>query len=651
MARIKKISLILVLCVFLVSISALAINVQFTPSVQNGQEMQNVGYKFSKSNNILTATKSSISCSWKPDRIDDGWKLCEAVFEIENQNAVKPVIQSPTTNFIFKNNNVRNKQVSFSTTYTLVNETYLNGTLNVTNAGTAEAYVFTKRKFSNFISLPSQIDTSKPFAIKLGYEAPKYNVNRFSMGLSSPGFNVFIDPIQSSCGTLSNLGAIYTLNQDVSSTGTCFIINNSNIVLDCNRYKITYGSGSTSYNYAVDNTGGFDNVTIKNCDIAEGNWSNQAQFAIYFDSGQNGTIWNNKITTGGLNSRGIFIRFTSDFTNISSNNISTFGINGYGIYFHLSHSNTAYYNILNTSGNSSAGLTLSQSRYNTAFSNKINTSGSNSYGLYLTFDSNFNNLSSNEITTLGSNAYGIYLDYPEFNNTFLNNNISSGNTYEIKDLVANSFNNYLNSLIYNNSFGMVHWTKNNLTTNITLSVGKTIYLEPNRVGLIDDKQALNLNSTAQIEIRGLSYGSAPPLLKAGVRCDNNPDRICNVSYDRSIGTLFANVSFFSNYSTPWEVDVYNVSVVQKNTSGDGSASSIFRFLMKNIASYLNSYYWTLEPGDASSIKYTIGTLLSPNETVFVFVEHLYATSGTYTIVANGTTSIDVDRELKVVGIG
>ncbi len=54
------------------------------------------------------------------------------------------------------------------------------------------------------------------------------------------------------CGTLSTVGATYTLNQSVSSSGTCFNITANNVVINCNGFTIT--SGSSGYGIDARNT-------------------------------------------------------------------------------------------------------------------------------------------------------------------------------------------------------------------------------------------------------------------------------------------------------------------------------------------------------------------------------------------------------------
>jgi parallel beta-helix repeat protein len=156
------------------------------------------------------------------------------------------------------------------------------------------------------------------------------------------------------------------------------------------------------------------------------------------------------------------------------------------------------------------------------------------YGAYLFADSANVTFSDNEL--LGNVSIVDAAD-----SQFINNNITDC-TSCINDTSAG-----LNYLVYNNSYGQIKWGKTNLTTNVELVVNETLFLENNTVGLTDNFNMLALNSSAEIEIRNISYSVTPLLLKDGVRCDHTDS--CNVSYDVANEILFANVSSFSNYTT------------------------------------------------------------------------------------------------------
>ena len=222
-----------------------------------------MGYKYSNKSNIIISTKPEISCVWKPDNLNDGFKDCEAIFEIENNNIVRPIIIFPRTKFDFVKNNTRNITSEFSDVFNFINETFL----NITENGTEEIIIFEKREFIGFTTLPNSIDTRKPFAIRLTYESPKYDNNDFNFSLSALGFNGLIDPSQNSCATLSTAGT-YTVETDLSATGTCMTITATEVVLDCQtNATITFGTGGGDNVYGVTST--VNRTTVRNCIINE----------------------------------------------------------------------------------------------------------------------------------------------------------------------------------------------------------------------------------------------------------------------------------------------------------------------------------------------------------------------------------------------
>lgn len=276
-----------------------------------------------------------------------------------------------------------------------------------------------------------------------------------------------------------------TLSWNVSSTGTCFTINASNVVLDCAGNQITYGS--TEQGNGINNNN-YDNVTIKNCIINKSGVSNSNNAAINFTNSSGNTIINNTIRTNGVNRN---------------------------------------YGMVITSVNSSL-----------IENNNITTDGT------------------------GTENVGVRLESSSWNNILVNNNVTTvSNGFNIKDDTGAGEVNYL---IYNNSFGEINWSGNS-TTNISLITNETYFIEDNLVGLIDDNGALELDGTAQIEIRNLSYSSTPQLLKDGTRCDNGD--ACNISsYNSTSGVLVAKVDSFSNYST-------QATPAAASSSSGGSSSS------------------------------------------------------------------------------
>ena len=448
------------------------------------------------------------------------------------------------------------------------------------------------------------------------------------VGAPEGGFGVQVEANSTDCGTVS---ADLTLTADVTNRSTCFTINAHNIILDCAGFTTIYGTGSGSDSYGVDNSAGWDNITVKNCLIKKGSTSGVDNYGIYFfNGGVNGTIINNSIKTNGTSGNiGIFLRYFSSGNLVNNNYIATNGTlaDNYGIFVNTASDNDLINNTIITYGVGDPSITHSFGIYlNTASNNSIDnntiitgggdenhgvyivsnsarnnitrnmiiTNGTNSnFGIQLKISTHYNQINNNNITTRGtpSNNYGIYLDSGVGNNSFLNNNISTVGSYEISD-----DSGVINYLIYNNSFGQINWTLSDLDTNITLQIGNTIFIQNNTVGLTEDSQRLNLAGTAQIEIRGLSYDVSPILVKNTSIC-GTPD--CNYTY--SGGILYANVSSFSNYTTSPNCSSLNSdTTLLANVSSPGTC-----FTINNSNLTLDCNGHTVTYGTGSSNSYGV----------------------------------------------
>jgi len=161
------------------------------------------------------------------------------------------------------------------------------------------------------------------------------------------------------CGVLNSPNTVYILQNDVSSSGTCFTIGADNVTLDGNGKLVNYSQ--VSVGYAVNNTG-FDNVTIKNLVIEQGNSSNIRSYGVYYEGADDGTIENNTIRTSGNFSYVIRFDFNSNNNTITLNNITASGSSGYGIFLTAnSISNTLTSNTINTNGSFGHGIRLQSS--------------------------------------------------------------------------------------------------------------------------------------------------------------------------------------------------------------------------------------------------------------------------------------------------
>lgn len=76
---------------------------RYLPVVSDGKEKVDLDYKYANSSGVIMSTKPSVTCYLKPDHLNDGWRDCEAIFEVENMKSVKAVIEDPTFLLDFEN--------------------------------------------------------------------------------------------------------------------------------------------------------------------------------------------------------------------------------------------------------------------------------------------------------------------------------------------------------------------------------------------------------------------------------------------------------------------------------------------------------------------------------------------------------------------
>ncbi|MBI2665225.1 PGF-pre-PGF domain-containing protein, partial [Candidatus Woesearchaeota archaeon] len=337
--------------------------------------------------------------------------------------------------------------------------------------------------------------------------------------------------------------------------------------------------------------------------------------------GNNNIVFRNMVSTNGnANANyGIYISGTSNTVN--SSNISTYGTTrNRGIFLDGTTSSTIINSIIITNGSSTfnAGIEVDGATSSVIRGNKINTTGTtDNYGIYV-LDStlivgslstkNINiqtvpsstTIDSNEVNSNGSSSpnYALYLRHAT-TTTILNNNFTSiSRDYSIFDDYGR------NILIYNNSYGQINWSVSNLTTNISLKIGETIFLENNNIGLTSSNQKLNLTGPARIELRQLSY-TTPQLLKNGTRCDNS--NACNITYSGS--TLYALVSSFSNYSAQETPTDSSSSSSSSSGGGGGGPSGASGGISTGAAGKFAQETWTsINAGEIAAVKVENGEI-------------------------------------------
>ena len=251
-------------------------------------------------------------------------------------------------------------------------------------------------------------------------------------------FDYIVDPFSDngsliqyvdSCNELNTTNAVYYLNASVNNTGTCFTIAANNITLDCQGYQINYSSSSSGY--GIDNSGGYDNVTIKNCIIDDA--STSGNDGIYFGSVNNATIYNNTVTTASSSAEGIYLS-SSNSNNITANTITTTSGTSEGLYLASSISNIIDGNTITTTCYPHCyPVSLDENSDNNIIKNNTISSNQNlAYGIYLNGADSIN-MTGNIISVTASvsgiymaNSADNYLDANEVNSTQLNSYYSTG---------------------------------------------------------------------------------------------------------------------------------------------------------------------------------------------------------------------------------
>ncbi|MBU1111577.1 MAG: PGF-pre-PGF domain-containing protein, partial [Nanoarchaeota archaeon] len=359
------------------------------------------------------------------------------------------------------------------------------------------------------------------------------NISSFSL------FAPFGNQIQG-CGVITENT---NLNQNITSNGTCFTINASNLILDGAGYTITgntsdYGIYVPNYvtNITIRNFGGINNFTnaiyawsvinslITNNTIVAANVGDD--YGMYLRSFNSSNVSSNTISTTGNVGTGIYL-YEAFSNNVFLNNITTTGTVGYGIYTYSSSGNDLFSNTIRTfqsdavgirldgssnfnissnnittSGTSGHGINIRAfSSSNNISSNNINVTGNSAAGIYISLTSTSNNVNDNIITTSGSSGYGIHVQSSSDSNTFNDNTISTSHATNAYGIYLNNAddNTFLNDKVNStNSFEIYSIstsTGNNITNMILLG-------EPNLTTHSFNAISINVNTTPAADPTG-----------------------------------------------------------------------------------------------------------------------------------------------------
>jgi PGF-pre-PGF domain-containing protein len=261
------------------------------------------------------------------------------------------------------------------------------------------------------------------------------------------------------CG---NVATTATLTADVSSGGHCFNITGQNAFINCQGHRVDYGADGGDF-YGINNTLGFDNLTVINCnfrkDLSNGG---AGSFGAILRDSENSTLANNTFYIDGSGDAiGVYL-ISSTNTRLENNSIYTngTGLGNLGFYIHNGSSRTNITgNNMTTNGTSSNyGVKIDGgSNFSYVVNNTIRTDGSSSdnVGIYMLGWSRNNTISQNSIFTNGTSLnMGILLGNNNSYNIIVNNRISTDGTADLNDgirIEGSSHNNTItdNTIITN----------------------------------------------------------------------------------------------------------------------------------------------------------------------------------------------------------
>lgn len=314
------------------------------------------------------------------------------------------------------------------------------------------------------------------------------DVTQFSSFTSIPG-----------CPTTINDST--QLNQSINSNGTCITFGADNIELDCAGYNITYANTSTGYGI---NATGRNNITIRNCNVYQANFTFTLSHAIILSGTNYSTIVNNTAQVNGPASNPL--RLESSGNNTIANNTAVSNSSGAGVLLTLSHQN----NITNTSGvsNSSQGIRAANANNNRI--NNVTGTSNSSMGIQL---DDADNTTLENSTGISISGKGIDLTDGSMDNTLTGNNATSNTGIGLE--IASSQNNTLarNIITSQQTVALSMQSSNNTFTNNTIiafSANTGINIASIATG------SLLTNNRVSAGGLGISIGSSNNILRGNI---------------------------------------------------------------------------------------------------------------------------------------
>jgi len=385
---------IFLITMFLFYNTTLADKPDITESIKNNK-------KYTDNSGIILSVDLMEWCSFKPDKINDGYKICNSIVEINNTLKGNLNFQSAENRLKMDFINpeyIKNSQMDYyySKDYNLVETINRSGDMNY------------EREWYNWRALESSdgLDSGEFGAFKISYEMEQYKSNFYNFTANFVGKSVEIDPTVSGCGSLDTQNAIYTLTDDILSTNaSCMDITNDNITFNLDSYSITCD--------------GCESTLFSGIEVVDSSFV---------------TIGNGTIEDFGIGIDGI------DSNNVIENIVIKADTSGYL----NDEESPRLYGLLLT------GVKINMT--NISINKLIDTRGSvNVYGI--TMVSNNNQIWNSTVKGVdggSSSEYGIYFESAALHNQIFNTVISNISNIEI-GVFGNSLNNSFINCTYTNS--------------------------------------------------------------------------------------------------------------------------------------------------------------------------------------------------------
>ena len=391
------------------------------------------------------------------------------------------------------------------------------------------------------------------------------------------------------CGNLSTANTVYTLQNNVSSTGTCFNITADNITLDMNNHNATGDANSVTAYYGI-KINGCNNISIKNGGIYN------FGYGIY-------AIGNN-LNISGMNIKSQYSK-SDNFCFV------------YGIYMNANNS------IIENVNSSDNKITTCTWNYN--------------YGIYLTSGTN-NRLINNTANSHGFDAtwdpgYGIEADH-ETNLTLINNTINSNANYGFY-LYYSPYSTLIENNMSNNSFNF------RMAGSLDSDFNNTIYPD----NLVDGKR-IYYNFSINNYIFNLD--SVPD---AGIvycpKCDNITIRDLNLSSSNGESIIFSNTTNSYIINNSLSRSLYGISLsrsINNQVLNNTITTKDFSALQQRaIALWSNSNNNTIDGNfifsNSGGVYINSGTNnIIKNNILSLNTEGIFVWANNNSIIANNLTS-------------